>query len=243
MIPSTASVIGAAEHVVRSPETDEELVPCNLCGSTAREVPYTARDWRFRVDDRRYAVVRCQACGLGYLAPRPTPASIGRYYPAVYYRERAEDVAGERLTAQAEYVTNSRPRRLLDVGAAGGEFILYMRRRGWDVTGLEPHAPARIDPGLEIVESWEGLRDAEPFDVITAWSVFEHLHDPRAAFQQCRDHLRPGGRLVIHVPNLNSPLSRLARQEDVPRHLYFFTRAHVAALRRRNAAEPALGRA
>jgi hypothetical protein len=42
--------------------------------------------------------------------------------------------------------------------------------------------------------------------------------------------LRPGGRLVIQVPNLRSVWARFARLEDIPRHLYFFTPTTLARL-------------
>ncbi len=61
------------------------------------------------------------------------------------------------------------------------------------------------------------------YDVITAWAVFEHLRDPGEAFRVCQRLLRPSGRLVLQIPNPRSIYSRWAMQEDVPRHLYFFT--------------------
>ena len=65
--------------------------------------------------------------------------------------------------------------------------------------------------------------------MITAWAVFEHLHDPAAAFQRCGELLRPGGRLIVQVPNLRSIYARWAKQEDVPRHLFFFTEKTLRA--------------
>jgi SAM-dependent methyltransferase len=59
--------------------------------------------------------------------------------------------------------------------------------------------------------------------VVTAWAVFEHLRDPAAAFRAVAGLLRPGGILILEVPNLRSIWARWALQEDVPRHLYFFT--------------------
>lgn len=38
--------------------------------------------------------------------------------------------------------------------------------------------------------------------MITAWSVFEHLHDPAAAFARVAELLRSGGRFILLVPNL-----------------------------------------
>jgi hypothetical protein len=43
------------------------------------------------------------------------------------------------------------------------------------------------------------------------------------AFHESARLLRPGGRLIVQVPNLRSIRGRLAPMEDAPRHLYFFS--------------------
>jgi SAM-dependent methyltransferase len=127
----------------------------------------------------------------------------------------------------AEYVPGP-PGRLLDIGTADGHFLEVMRARGWDVAGVEPGGsrPEGDNRQLDIrygpfPEVATGL-PPESFDVITAWAVFEHLHDPTAAFHECARLLRPGGRLVVEVPNLASPAARTPLKEDLPRHLYFY---------------------
>lgn len=210
--------------------SDLEAPVCNLCGEREARLLYEARDFRLRVDDEVYGVVRCVRCGLGYLRPRPTPEAISRYYPPDYYEGRGMNGAGDRMRAQAEYLTFTRPGRLLDVGAARGDFLAFMRDRGWEVHGLDPYGPDDVDPELGITRAWDDPALARaPFDAITAWSVFEHLHDPMSYFAEARERLRPGGRLIIHVPNLRSLRSRWAYLEDVPRHLYFFTASTLRA--------------
>ncbi|HEX2086098.1 MAG TPA: class I SAM-dependent methyltransferase [Solirubrobacteraceae bacterium] len=202
---------------------------CNLCGSPDARLLYRSRDFRLRVDDEEYGVVRCTRCGLGYLRPRPDPEGIARYYPDSYYDGRDVDAAGDRMAAQAEYLGFAPPGRMLDVGAARGDFLRFMKARGWDVIGLDPYAPEERPGDVRIVRSWDDPELGDGFDAITAWSVFEHLHDPLSYFERARAKLRPGGRLIIHVPNLRSLRSRWAYLEDVPRHLYFFSRPTLRA--------------
>jgi len=206
-----------------------ETVACNLCGSTEREFLFALRDYRLRVDDLLWNVVRCRSCGLGYLNPRPTRFEIGRYYPRGYFGER--ESKWDRYRRQAAYVPGEGG-RLLDIGTASGEFLGVMRERGWDVVGIEPAEEANNPNGLTIHRARfpEGCElPAESFDVITSWAVFEHLHDPAAAFGSCARLLRAGGRLILQVPNLRSIQSRWAMREDVPRHLYFFTQKTLRA--------------
>lgn len=199
-----------------------EHVACNLCGADDARILFQLRDYRLRVDDLLWNVVRCRHCGLGYLDPRPTMDEASRYYPAKYFQRRP--AMGQRYLRQAEYLPPT-PGRLLDIGTAGGDFPAVMRARGWEVTGIE-FAEAGNPHGLPIHTT--PFPDSPPlaigpFDVVTAWAVFEHLHDPLAAFRRVAELLRHGGVFVVQVPNFRSINARLARLEDVPRHLYFFT--------------------
>jgi SAM-dependent methyltransferase len=58
------------------------------------------------------------------------------------------------------------------------------------------------------------------------WHVLEHLPDPRKTLLECHRILRPGGRIVIAVPNFSSLQARLGGSGwfhlDLPRHLYHF---------------------
>jgi SAM-dependent methyltransferase len=185
---------------------------------------FESQDYRYGVDDQRYGVLRCRSCGLGYLNPRPSRAAIGHYYPDRYYRHRDDVSQRGRLTAQARYLADLPPGRMLDIGCAEGDFLAMMQGRGWTVVGVEPFSQTAVGKSFEVVAD---LRDpqleANSFDAITAWSVIEHMHDPMEAFTRARELLRPNGRVVIHVPNLRSIFSRWSYREDVPRHLHFFT--------------------
>jgi 2-polyprenyl-3-methyl-5-hydroxy-6-metoxy-1,4-benzoquinol methylase len=200
-----------------------ELVPCDLCGSSSTRLLYSRKDYRLRVDETSWNVVQCRACGLAYVNPRPTIEEIARYYPPRYYEGRADEQ--DRYRRQAEYIPPPAG-DLLDVGAARGDFLAVMRALGWRVAGIEPFEDAGNPHGLPIHRiHFPDAAQTVPgrFDVITAWAVFEHLHRPAAAFAACADLLRPAGRLIVQVPNLRSIQSRWTLQEDVPRHLYFFS--------------------
>jgi SAM-dependent methyltransferase len=64
---------------------------------------------------------------------------------------------------------------------------------------------------------------AQSFDVILAINVVEHLRDPEAGLRTIRDSMVPGGLLVVHLPTINGPVSRLiysfAYSKD-PTHIY-----------------------
>jgi hypothetical protein len=64
--------------------------------------------------------------------------------------------------------------------------------------------------------------------------VLEHLDDPGAALSRLRGWLRPGGGLLVGVPNLDSLQARIGGARwyhlDVPRHRVHFTSAGMPAL-------------
>ncbi len=122
--------------------------------------------------------------------------------------------------------------RVLDIGCGRGHILYHLRRRGWTVYGVELSADAashaRDVLGLDVsIEGFHPDRFAdESFDVIIMWHVLEHLPDLRAVLAGCRRMLRPGGLLVVSVPNFESWQAKLTRYHwfhlDLPRHYWHF---------------------
>lgn len=121
--------------------------------------------------------------------------------------------------------------RLLDVGCGNGDFIEFAASLGWNAQGLDPDPEAVIaarKAGLTVAEGGfpnTGVAD-EQFDVVTLNHVIEHVHDPIAALSEVHRILRPGGKVWIATPNLDSAGSRLFschwRGLEPPRHLTIF---------------------
>jgi len=71
------------------------------------------------------------------------------------------------------------------------------------------------------------------YDAVTAWAVLEHVHDPMAYFRKAAQVVKKDGLFVFLVPNFASVASRSLFCEDLPRHLYFFTRKPCNSISRR----------
>lgn len=192
---------------------------------------YQQPDTLFDVTDW-FSIVGCARCGLGFVNPRPTPAEMTAYYPPEFFSEFENSGAHQnRYAAQAALLTplsakaNGKLPLLLDIGCANGDFPRFMHRRGWRVEGLE------VSPNANSIEDFPVYRfslpelvfDAPRYDAITAWAVLEHVHDPRAYFTKAAALLKPGGQFAFLVTNFESLSSRALFNEDIPRHLYFFT--------------------
>ena len=99
--------------------------------------------------------------------------------------------------------------RVLDVGCGTGVITDVIRSlRSASVIGIEPD-PTRVQRararGLEVHEgvlTAEFLRQHERFDVIVFADVLEHLPNPAAVVLLAKEGLKPGGSVVISVPNV-----------------------------------------
>ncbi|MBI3980146.1 MAG: class I SAM-dependent methyltransferase [Chloroflexi bacterium] len=228
-----------------------EDVPCLICGSPRSEVFRRAPDWTRERSDL-YRFDRCAGCGLIYQRPRPTRQTISSAYPDTYLPfQQTRDSrrswlrrldARHGLAKRRRYVERwATGGRLLDVGCGSGDFLAAMARAGWTAVGLDvAHAVVRACVAAHALPAVEAVADlsmpfrAEAFDVITYWDVLEHLHDPRRALAEARRLVRPGGTLVVTVPDAASFQARLFgpywQGFDAPRHLSMFTRPTLARL-------------
>ncbi len=208
-----------------------ELVPCDLCGRDSYRVRYYKPDTWLRHDLYQFPVVECDACGLVYVNPRPTPTQMGTFYPAGYHDGRDAAEFQARYRRQAALLPSLAGRRVLDVGCARGDFLSFLLdREDFEAHGVDAYAGGVADPRIRFVPAEltdAGYPDAA-FDLVMAWAVFEHLHHPTAYFDECARVLVPGGRLVILVTNADSLYGRMACMEDVPRHTYHYSEATLA---------------
>lgn len=213
-----------------------ETLACNLCGSQRHSPVYAMPDRRFFWEEF-FSVVECDQCGLGFVNPRPTIAEMQKYYRAEYFQNpltRSHDrYLAKRFKAQARFLkeleNGSSKRRLLDVGCANGDFPRFMAARGWDVEGVElSESSQRITDFPVYEQEFQDIPVNEPvYDAVTAWAVLEHVHDPMAYFRKASEVVAKNGLFVFLVTNFRSVASRHLFCEDVPRHLYFFTRETV----------------
>jgi SAM-dependent methyltransferase len=213
-----------------------ETVACNLCGSERQTPVYEMPDRRF-FPDEFFTVVECDNCGLGFVNPRPTIAEIQKYYPPEYYQtpptSSHDRYVTRRFTQEASYLRELEARngrkKLLDVGCANGDFPRFMAARGWEVEGVEiSESSQRItDFPVHTQEFQDIAANAPTYDAVTAWAVLEHVHNPMAYFQKASKVIKKGGLFVFLVTNFHSAASRHLFREDIPRHLYFFTRETV----------------
>jgi SAM-dependent methyltransferase len=92
--------------------------------------------------------------------------------------------------------------RILDYGAGDGRFAGALRERGCDVAAIEPDATLREAVrarGVPVGKSLELLGD-ERFGGAYALHALDRVEDDAGLLATLREHLVPGGRLLLCVP-------------------------------------------
>ncbi|MEZ0394901.1 MAG: class I SAM-dependent methyltransferase [Anaerolineales bacterium] len=100
--------------------------------------------------------------------------------------------------------------RILENGCGVGMYVEHLQPFGGQVFGLEfdfaRAAEARRRSTRIVNAAGEGLPyPVETFDLILSHEVLEHVHDDRRALEEMARVLKPGGRLVVFVPNRGYP--------------------------------------
>lgn len=217
-----------------------ESVACYVCGATE------ARAW---AEENGFRAVRCADCGLVYVSPRPTLASISQAARSgLHEGQVTTDETGardprkvkryqERLRALfgAAGLTGKRAATWLDIGCGFGEFLeaINLESAGSVTTvGSEPNerkAASARSRGLDVTFR-ELASEQARYDFVSLLNVFSHLPDPPELLQQLRGRMPAGGELVLQTGNW-AELERasIPDQLHLPDHLSF---ASEAILRR-----------
>ena len=196
-------------------------------------------------DKMGFSYVQCGKCETLFVSPRPAYKDLMRIYvdsPSTrfwvndFFLPMAEARREKIFRPRAEFIAESFPDirsgRLADIGAGFGLFLEELNKL-WpesDIVAIEPSVDmAKIcrDKGLQVLESTlEEVSSAEKFDLLTAFELFEHLHDPIPFAEKVCDLLNPGGYLFLTTLNgLGFDIQILwerSKSVSPPHHLNFF---------------------
>lgn len=181
--------------------------------------------------------------------PQPKLEELGKYYESQDYISHTDEKKGLlsgvyqivkkwslRKKTKLIFSQNSGIGSLLDVGAGTGDFLKVASKSGWKVHGMEPNKKAAslaLDKGIALKNSLEEFK-GERFDVVTLWHVLEHIPNLDETISLLTDLVKPGGTLIIAVPNYKSfdaaYYGEFWAAYDVPRHLWHFSKTAIEKL-------------
>lgn len=223
----------------------KEDLSCKVCGSSNIKQKY-------RIEDLIY--YKCHNCSLVFLKNKFDKKELEEIYnKEEYFRDSYK----KQSTDDFDYFSNKEEKvllannkinelvafdsidfginkNILDIGCAAGFFLKAAKQRGLKVFGVEiskesaSFAKKEFDIDIiakDILELGEEYNNF--FDIISMFHVLEHLPDINEQMQKIYKLLKPGGVLIIEVPNIKSVdnllYKNLIRTLQPPHHLYAFS--------------------
>lgn len=136
-----------------------------------------------------------------------------------------------------KYLPNLKGAKVVEIGSAPGEYISEFSRRH----GCVPHGVEYSEVGVEVNREVFRKHGFDPdnvihadffsdeftahyreqFDAVISKGFVEHFEDVHPVIGRHMDLLKPGGYLIVTIPNLrgfNYPLARLFDEDAIPRH-------------------------
>jgi SAM-dependent methyltransferase len=203
-----------------------------VCGAVDR--PRVRAGVRDYVTGERFQILQCRRCGFGMTDP--VPLSMDPYYPPRYRRFNALAAFVLRRLylrrVDGWHARLPKPGVALELGSGTGWMLRALRERGWRAFGSErtvaAAAAARDGAGAPMfVGDLTAIRGEPVLDLVIMFHVLEHLADPLTALAAVARRVKPGGTLILGIPNIASWQARFAGPSwmhlEVPRHLCHFS--------------------
>ncbi|AFL96098.1 hypothetical protein CL1_1903 [Thermococcus cleftensis] len=133
--------------------------------------------------------------------------------------------------------------KALDLGCGTGNYTLELKKRGFDVIGLDAsEGMLRIarSKGLNCImgDAYSLPFPDESFDLVLSVTMFEFIHEPERVLAEIHRVLRPGGEVIIGTMNGRSLWFLLKRlksifTETAYRYARFYTPGELEGLLRK----------
>ena len=197
------------------------------------------------VEEAGHILHRCPACRACFYADRTMADYEKEEQPGFYQQVYLEQNASiHHVTRTLFMVEDDSIDSLLDVGCGFGFGVdMAAKVLGWRAVGIDPAHYARggadllqADIRKEYLTPDSALGD--PFGLVVASEVIEHVPDPDAFLQLLRHWMRPGGTLVLTTPDAEA-VQEGAGEADlvtimvIGGHLVLFSARSLALVLRR----------
>jgi SAM-dependent methyltransferase len=224
---------------------------CIVCQSINSRLCFRTRDRHYGIQGE-FDIVRCIQCGLVHLEPIPTAGELSGFYAQDYYAYQPVGKDGKlkqlakkmlRVQIKTHNPAFSQPGSFLDIGCGSGEYLHRMQAGGWSVRGVEPStfgAEEGRRSGLDIFNGTllEAKFAADSFDYVRSNHSFEHVPDPVEVLSEIYRILKPGGKLFVGIPNIDSiPFQIFGKYWwylGAPVHTYNYTIPTISTLMQRS---------
>ena len=195
----------------------------------------------------RGQIQRCQSCGFTFTNPQFFPDDYNMIYQNApkptdsKITLHAGDTRRFRRLARIVRADVGEFDRFLDFGCGRGGFLVAMDDPAG--IGFELGEPGAFSVGRSVVKTGHFLDlaggpglEKGSLDLITSFDVFEHLPDLDQYVRALSTLLKPGGHVVITVPDIGRWNAKLARSRwnmYLLEHLWYFNKQTLRAFMKR----------
>lgn len=191
-------------------------------------------------DSPNHKIILCKKCGHVQLHPVPTSSEDKIFYDE---NKQAKNIKVNYnigiLRHRSRFDTERRVKivkslmpkkgKVLDIGSGYGFFLELMQKNGYQVIGIEVSKERRkiskkiSDAKLLNINFNEQVPDIGKFDMIVMFHVLEHLSNPINFLKNILKLLKPRGKILLEVPNVNDYQLELNKSYKK----WYWQRAHL----------------
>lgn len=176
-------------------------------------------------------VIDCAECGYAHVFPMYSATELEHYYSSVFAESTPSHSWFEKVQNVLRWKTGG---DILDLGCWEGVQLEYFQKAGWNCTGLELNQKAAAisrAKGINVLEipisAFFERCAGQQWDVINLAYVLEHIPDPIGFLASIGRHLKPGGILILEVPNEFNPFQQAYLQREKVQPYWIFLPEHV----------------
>lgn len=220
-----------------SDHSEFEVIKCPACNSG---------DIKKSISKNSFFYDECEKCNTIFVNPRPPLKMLNKFYsdsPSTtfwvneFFLPVAEIRREKIFKPRAEFISDFIGiKENLVIGDVGAGFGLFLEEFGklnskCELTAIEPSVEmAEIckSKGLDVINTLLEQVDSSErkFDLLTAFELFEHLHNPEGFLRKIYDLLNEGGHFIFTTLNgLGFDIQLLwekSKSISPPHHLNFF---------------------
>lgn len=207
----------------------------------------------------QFLYVKCDGCGLVFQNPRVHSSQIKNFYDNEYIAHRKKKDWGiltplyERAMNKhdrdkdklvSKYVKIEKETKVLDVGCAVGTFILHLKKKyDCQISGVDFKDDLKFEGKEDLMTFYTGLFYEQNIpensqDLVTMWHFLEHCYAPQESLKMASKVVKPGGKVIIEVPRLDSLTYRLFKEKwpgvQAPQHTVMFDKEKLIEMAEKN---------
>ncbi len=189
-----------------SKEDVEELYPQTFRFEDLTPEVFSARR---STEHFHYTIVRCRNCGLVFSRDILSDDVLAHLYTQskVTFAEYTEIIRKDYWRCLGPHVRHIEKGVALEIGCSSGFFLEELLSRGFtDVYGCEPSLEAQrmaspaVQKNITVGFFRDGMYQANTFDLVCSFQTLDHLSDPLEVLRIAHGVLKPGGIMLVDVP-------------------------------------------